>query len=251
MTAFLVIIVVCFAIYIIRKIISKKRRSNNFSSTTDRLGTDSRVDIQTSSRNSYRPLSKTTQSKIVLRNLNDKRLATPNVDITGLQDAYTGEPLNLSLGLYQCQKCKVYYHTDSFEVIESENQGKCVNCSCSKIKVVTSGERITWGKDYVVESVTLSNYKTHAGHVITFEGYVPRVNASKDKRSYAVMFENTSWTKGLKMVVFKGTVRSVGGIEFLKSLKGKTIKVRGLLTFNPVFGYQITVNRREMILGIK
>jgi hypothetical protein len=102
-----------------------------------------------------------------------------------------------------------------------------------------------------VEVVTLQNYRQHVGRVITFQGYVPRVNRSRNGRSYAVMFENASWNHGLKMVVFRGTVAAVGGRDFLTGLRGRTIRVRGLLSHHQIFGYQIIVSNRSMIVEIR
>jgi len=65
------------------------------------------------------------------------------------------------------------------------------------------------------------------------------------------MFQDASWNHGLKMVVFRGKVRDTGGSRFLLSLRGKTIRVRGLLTVHPTFGYQIIISEKNMILGVR
>jgi hypothetical protein len=67
---------------------------------------------------------------------------------------------------------------------------------------------------------------------------------------YAVMFENTSWTKGLKLVFFRGAVRAVGGPDFIHSLAGRTVRVRGLLINHSRFGPEIVISERGMILGV-
>lgn len=136
-------------------------------------------------------------------------------------------------------------------VIKSENGGRCVSCLETKIRAVELRGEAPAGQNYQAQVVTLTDYRQHIGHVITFEGSVPRVNPSRDGRSYAVMFQDTSWNRGLKMVVFKGKVREVGGSRFLIGLKGKTIRVRGLLTSHPTFGPQIIVSERSMILSVR
>jgi hypothetical protein len=83
------------------------------------------------------------------------------------------------------------------------------------------------------------------------ERAVGGVNRSRNGRSYAVMFENASWNHGLKMVVFRGAVAGVGGSEFLVKLRGRTIRVRGLLSQHHIFGYQIIVKDRSMILEVR
>ncbi|MCB0410624.1 MAG: hypothetical protein KDD29_10425, partial [Flavobacteriales bacterium] len=172
-------------------------------------------------------------------------------DLEGLNDAFTGESLNIKLGLHQCQNCKVYYHTESLQVINSENSGKCVACLSKNIIDVVTGQTYKSGRNYDAEVVTLQNYRKHIGHVITFEGHVPRINISRDGRSYAVMFENKSWKYGLKMIVFRGNVNKVGGKKFINNLKGKRIKIRGLLTCHQTFGYQIIISERSMVLNIQ
>ena len=54
-------------------------------------------------------------------------------DIDGLHDAFTGVPLDKALGLYQCGKCKVYYHKESFELLKEENRSQCVSCQSKNI----------------------------------------------------------------------------------------------------------------------
>ena len=126
--------------------------------------------------------------------------------LSGLRDAFTGELLDPAQGLFQCAKCLVYYQRTSMAVLKSENGGRCVSCLDTKIRMVEAQAAAHSGQNYQVQVVTLADYRQHIGHVITFEGFVPRVNPSRDGRSYAVMFEDTTWNHGLKMVVFKGKV---------------------------------------------
>jgi hypothetical protein len=181
-------------------------------------------------------------------------LAGLQESLAGLHDGFTGAPLDAKRGLYRCRTCQVYYHADSYEVLREENSGRCVACLGTALVLSTgSSGTATYeaGRDYDAQIVTLQNYRQHVGHVITFEGHVPRVNRSRNGRSYAVMFENASWKHGLKMVVFRGTVAGVGGSEFLLGLQGRTIRVRGLLSQHHIFGYQIIVKDRSMIMEIR
>jgi hypothetical protein len=171
-------------------------------------------------------------------------------DLSGLVDAFTGESLNVALGLYQCGKCEVYYHRSSFEVIRSENDGRCVACLSTTVRAVSTASTRpnSWQNvSFEPDVITLDNYRSHVGRVITFEGIVRNVLKSRSGRDYAVMFEDKDWTDGLKMVIFRGKITAVGGGEFLRGLRGRTIRVRGLLQKNPIFGFQIAVSERRMI----
>ena len=169
-------------------------------------------------------------------------------EIKDLVDALTGAQLDPQLGLYQCQRCKVFYHANSFEVIRSENQGRCVSCLSTEIVSVTARQR---GRNADVSVITLQNYRQFVGRVITFEGFVHDVLISRRGVDYAVMFEPKPWVRGFKLVIFRGDVGTVGGSRFLMSLKRKTVRVRGLLVDHPDFGYEIIVSERGMILDVR
>ena len=65
------------------------------------------------------------------------------------------------------------------------------------------------------------------------------------------MFQNTSWKWGLKLVFFRGVVHSCGGPNYIKSLEGKTVKVRGFLKNDRKYGWEIIINDPSMILSVK
>jgi hypothetical protein len=173
-------------------------------------------------------------------------------DLEDLHDAFTGQPLDLALGLYQCGSCKVYYHAESYEVVREENRGQCVACSSASIVALT-GEtaRSTSGRDYNPNIITLENFRSHVGRVIVFEGHVHDVLKSRRGKDYAVMFERKSWTKGFKLVFFRGAVQKAGGPTYINGLNGKTVRVRGLLINHDIFGYEIVVSEKSMILSAR
>ena len=185
-------------------------------------------------------------------------------DLVGVVDAFTGEALNAALGLYQCGNCRVYYHSASFDVIRIENGGKCVACPSVSIRVVSLSQtrtdsRPTTGPkpretsqavNYRPDTVALSNYREHVGRVVTFTGTVFKVIKSRNGKNYAAMFEDKDWCDGFKVVVFRGKITAAGGGDFLRSLASRRISVRGLLQKHPIFGYQIVVSERMMILTI-
>jgi hypothetical protein len=173
------------------------------------------------------------------------------VELDGLHDAFTGAPLDKALGLHQCQSCKVYYHTESLQVLREANNSQCVSCQSTNIIAVIEGSRTAGGKDYTPNIVTLENYKQYVGAVVTFEGVVHKVNESRRGNDFAVMFEAKSWVGGFKLVFFRDGVRKVGGKPFISSLHGKKVKVRGLVVKHPRFGYEIIVSEKSMLLSIK
>lgn len=176
----------------------------------------------------------------------------PPASLEGLHDAFTGAPLNPALGLHQCINCKVYYHAESFEVLRAENASRCVACGSPSVVALTAAQAATSaGRDYNPDVVTLANYRQHFDRVVTFEGLVQVVKPSKRGSDYAVMFENASWTRGLKLVFFKGAVGKVGGPQFIKSLQGRHVRVRGLLIRHHKFGPEIVISESNMILEVR
>jgi hypothetical protein len=238
-------------------------RRDTSSSRSQTYTPSSRASSQTTTRRPaakdprvYRPRqSSSTRPKI---QFNDTG-ATPTTikppsaqDLKDLHDAFTGEPLDLVLGLYQCSSCKVYYHTESYEVLREENRGQCVACSSTNIVALTGeSAKGTSGRDHNPNVITLDNFRSHVGRVIVFEGHVHNVLKSRRGKDYAIMFENKSWTKGFKLVFFRGAVQKVGGSTYINGLKGKTVRVRGLLINHDTFGYEIIVSEKSMILSAR
>lgn len=172
-------------------------------------------------------------------------------DLDGLHDAFTGAPLDSKLGLHQCQSCKVYYHSESLQVLREANSSQCVSCQSTNILVIVPGSGAgQTGNNFNPDVVTLQNYKNHVGRVVTFEGVVTRVNESRRGNDFAVMFENKSWVHGFKLVFFRGAVNKVGGKPYITSLKGQRIRVRGLIVNHERFGYEIIVSEKSMILEV-
>jgi small nuclear ribonucleoprotein (snRNP)-like protein len=203
--------------------------------------------------NIYCPTSTTrspSRPSINFRDLNSIANTATDLDIKDLVDALTGAPLQAALGLFQCQRCKVFYQPQSFDVIKSENAGRCVSCQSTEITNV-SQRREQRGQNADVSVITLKNYREYEGRVITFEGTVHTVLTSRRGTDYAVMFEDKSWVYGFKMVVFRGGVERIGGSQFLYKLVGHKVQVRGLLIKHEKYGYQIIISERSMILGIE
>lgn len=185
-------------------------------------------------------------------------------DLAGVVDAFTGVALNPGLGLYQCGKCQVYYHRGSYEVIQSENGGQCVACLSISIRVISQPQArkeapatSTYrprepapASAFQPDSVTLSNYREHAGRVVSFTGSVIKVVKSRSGKDYAIMFEDKDWCDGFKMVIFRGRITAFGGGAFLKKLAGRKIFARGLLRKHPAFGYQLVVSEPSMFWRI-
>jgi hypothetical protein len=176
-------------------------------------------------------------------------VAIPN--LSGLRDAVTGTALDASRGLYRCGQCEVFYHAESYELVREENSGRCVACGTVAIVSITVAQANRQsGRNYEAGITTLADYRSKEGQVVIFEGRCVTVLQSRRGSDYAVMFENKSWRRGFKLVVFRGATAQLGGPAFLFSLAGKHVRVRGLIVNHPRFGYEIIVNDRDMILGV-
>ncbi len=250
MTTILVIIGIII-VYQIIKYFYKKSSDRSRQYTPPSSSSRSSTTPSKTSPYVYRPTSSRKSRDIIKFNsANNASVDLKNLE--GLHDAFTGESLTVSLGLFQCNNCKVYYHRESYNVLIQENASRCVSCQSTKIVSLTGEQvRTSTGRDYQLQVVTLNNYHNFNGHVITFEGYVPRINTASDGKTLAVMFEDTSWTRGLKLVAFRGKINQAGGYTFLRSLQGRTVRVRGLLTRHNKYGWQIIITSRSMILEVK
>ncbi len=246
---FLIVIAIIWGIFAF--VGSLKKKSPPTTTTSYRPPIDtSRVNTKRDP-NVYRPKSKPRQSRPIIEfKESGGGSSLTDIDIKDLVDALTGAPLQRNSRLFQCKHCKVFYQEQSVEVIRSENQGRCVSCLHSAL-VSVGGRSEQRGRNADVNVITLDNYEKYVGHVITFEGYVHKVLTSRRRTDYAVMFENNSWTKGFKMVAFRGSAERIGGSTFLHSFANRTVRVRGLLVRHKTFGYQIIINDPAMILSIQ
>jgi hypothetical protein len=200
--------------------------------------------------NTYRPV-KTRSSPSIKFGTQSSKAVDQQDDLSGLHDAFTGIPLNKSLGLYQCGKCKVYYHTQSFHILQQENRSCCVACGAHALQALTQWHTASdRGRDHSPVIVSLADFAQHFGRVVTFEGRVRSVKTSRRGTDYAVMFEDTSWAKGLKLVFFRGAISEVGGPTYIQNLTSRTVRVRGLLVKHPQFGPQIVISEKSMILRV-
>ena len=201
-------------------------------------------------RDTYRPVKTRSSPSIKFGSLSSEAVNEQD-DLSGLHDAFTGIPLNKSLGLYQCGKCRVYYHTQSFHVLQQENRSSCVACGAHALQALTQRHKASdRGRDHSPVIVSLANFAQHFGRVVTFEGRVRSVKTSRRGTDYAVMFEDASWAKGLKLMFFRGAIRKVGGPRYIQNLTSRTVRVRGLLVKHPLFGPQIVISEKSMILQV-
>ena len=236
-----------FIIWIAKKK-SNQSSGNQYPSTNRTFDTTTKTP---KSRTTFRPSTqKKTISGIKFKDSSQSNLPVPS-SLEGLHDAFTGEPLKKSLGLYQCQNCHVFYHTESYQILNEANNSKCVACQSSNIIAILADQKDKTGKDYKPNNVTLLDYSKHVGSVVTFEAKVAKVLESRRGNDFAVMFEDKSWTKGFKLVFFRTAIKKVGGSPYIFGLKNKTIKVRGLIVHHPRFGYEIIVSEKSMILKIQ
>lgn len=175
----------------------------------------------------------------------DPPAVAQGVDLAGLVDALTGMPLQREDGLRQCLRCRVFYQTHSYALIQAENGGRCVACSDKRLVKVPLVDPVA-GCNAEATAVTLADYPQHLGQLVVFEGQVVDVIPSRGGKQYAVMFENATWSKGLKMVVPEKELPRLGGLAALNGLRGSTIRLRGLLRHHPLLGPQIMSSRPEL-----
>lgn len=252
MEFFIILALIFFGICGLYKFFNlKNKHSSHTTATSYRNTTESAHLNKKHDLNVYRPKSKIRNSKsIITFKESGSESYVNDIDIKDLVDALTGAPLQKDAGLFQCKRCKVFYQEQSVEVIRAENQGRCVSCLHAEL-ISVSGRSEQRGRNADVNVVTLENYREKVGHVITFEGYVHKVLTSRRGTDYAVMFESASWTKGFKMVAFRGSAQRIGGRQYLISLENKTVRVRGLLVNHKTFGYQIIINDPAMIISVQ
>ncbi len=135
-------------------------------------------------------------------------------------------------------------------VLREANASKCMACGSSQFVKHGEGDSNAGARNHTPDAITLTNYQDYIGQVVTFSGYVYDVKQSRRGVDYAVMFESKPWTKGLKMVAFRGGVKNLGGATKLKSYAGRTLTIRGLLINDKIFGPEIIVDDPAMILGV-
>lgn len=202
----------------------------------------------------YRPIPSRQNSRVKFGSSSARPVTgqIPEMQYADLRDAVTGQALAGAKNLFRCGTCQVFYQAASVEFIRAENQGLCVACGHSSIELVSgSAPQQPAGRNYEAGVTTLGDYRTKVGQVVIFEGRCLEVRQSSRGSDYAVMFENATWSRGFKMVVMRAAVTRVGGSEFIKSLSGKHIRLRGLIVKHPRFGYEILVNDRSMILAVR
>jgi hypothetical protein len=199
----------------------------------------------------YRPSSRQSlPNKIIFPGSPDIQSAQ-SIDISNLHDAFTGAPIDARRPLWRCDHCKVYYHEDTLAFLRRENLSQCVSCTSNNIRLISNpSSHTSSGRDHHPSIVTIANYKNFLNKVVTFHGTVIKILHSRRGGDYAIMFEDKTWSSGFKLVIFKGSIRKVGGTRFLENLKGKNIKVRGLMKDHPRYGPSIIISERNMILGV-
>jgi len=173
-------------------------------------------------------------------------------NIKDLHDALTGEALDLSRNLFQCNKCKVFYFAENYEILKEINRSKCVACGSTNIQSASETSKTSSTSVFNPSAVTLENYKQYAGKVVTFVGRVVLIRESqKWPGNFSVMFENESWVNGFKIFINSKYLDRLGGKDFINSLANKIVTVRGLIVKDATFGYQIVVTDKHMILAVE
>lgn len=173
--------------------------------------------------------------------------------IDDLVDALTGAPLHRAPGLRQCQRCKAYYNSQSYEFILRENNGLCVAClSANTLHAAEYPTSISpWPPLPAPVLVSPVNYHAHSDRLVELEGDVVDVQQSRGGQQFALMFEQATWAKGIKLVIPSRLAYRLGGPGILFMLRAKTVRVRGLLKIHPLLGPQIMASGPEAIVWVR
>ena len=216
--------------------------------------------------NVYRPQRHTSRRRRTRNVSNPKRIvfkpengiafntSVPAID--DLVDALTGAPLHRAPGLRQCQRCKAHYHRQSYEFIMNENNGRCVACLSPKIPLLTADSPTRAAPVPAAAAVTPvlvnpANYHAHSDRLVELEGDVVDVLQSRGGQQFALMFEQATWSKGIKLVIPARLAFQIGGPGILFKLRAKTVRVRGLLKMHPLLGPQIMASGPEAIVWVR
>lgn len=231
--------------------LSRESGSNSSSEPPERAGGSSRGGSTGPSRSApshtYRP-SAAGSTLVKFRPL-AAEASSPGA-LGEINDAFTGRRLDLSQSVHECTNCHVFYQDASMVVLREANGSRCMVCGSASLRPYGARRTDSNARNHVPGQVTLESYRGHFGQVVTFTGLVHDVKQSRRGSDFAVMFENKSWTKGLKMVAFRGGVRKLGGASALKGYAGRTITIRGLLINDRTFGPEIIVDDPSMILRV-
>ncbi len=216
-------------------------------------------------RNSFRKkrYKKKLRTKIIFNDLSNQNEESDdqNVDpnllkefIKDLYDPLSGDPIQIRANqyLFRCKKCSVFYLKDSYDFIVQKNQRKCVSCLSTEILPYYYDGKIIKIVSFNPDFVTLENLHLYVNKSIKFTGTIVKLYESK-RGDYALMFEDKPWVEGFKLIIFYPLMKKGKGLEreFLQSLVGKTITVRGLLQCHEIYGYEILIFKRNMILNIQ
>lgn len=172
-------------------------------------------------------------------------------------DFVTGATLRTSASTYRCNDCFAFYSTESFDLLRSENGGRCASCRSVNLRSLGGQQAHDFRRTARPPAqatgpgtATLTNFREFEGQVVTFTGRVVKVLESRRGGDFAVMFEDKSWRQGFKLVFFKDALRALGGVTYARGLRGASITVRGLIVNHRQFGYEIIINDRGMVLKV-
>ncbi len=70
------------------------------------------------------------------RPADDGLAAVRRDELSGLRDAYSGEPLDAARPLVRCSGCRALYHADSAGVLARDNGGRCAACGSTDFAAV-------------------------------------------------------------------------------------------------------------------
>lgn len=179
--------------------------------------------------------------------------------LVGANDPYALTALAAGERVTMCGRCCVGYHAETADFLRQANEGKCVSCQRSdRMSVVvlpgTAAAVVPAETAAVAPAagdrvVRLDKIWEHAGQIVTFEGYVHRVYQSRGTGTWFVKFERTPRpAEGFRLVIFNGFTKrwTAQGLD-IRDYEGQTIRVRGLIRVDPVWGIQMLIDRPDVI----
>jgi hypothetical protein len=177
--------------------------------------------------------------------------------LVGLNDPYTLTPLAPGERIEYCTNCHLGYHLATVAMLREGNRGACVGCMQPgrwRVFILPGGDGLVTELPAVAPVasdtlVRLDKIWDYVGHIVTFEGFVHRVQQSRSSATWFVVFEpKRNPLEAFRLVIYNRYSKNWldEGID-INSYSGKVIRVRGLIRVDPNYGIQMLINQPGVI----
>jgi hypothetical protein len=178
-------------------------------------------------------------------------------DLLGANDPYTLDALAPGETVVYCENCRLGYHASTVDFLRRENGGRCTACNIPNRwrtftlpgSVPVTPETAVTTTETAGTLVKLDRIWEHVGQFVTFEGYVHRVYQSRSSGTWFVQFEDTrNPLESFRLVIYNRYTRvwTDAGLN-IEDYAKRTIRVRGLIRNDPMWGIQILIDRPDVI----